>query len=152
MSARFVFDLQAVLEQRSRAERNAQGLLASVQQERRAIEDQLANLRRLVEAERSVARDLMVGRVSARSLREHVAGELGADRRARALALKLAGVQRRIDKARDLLKQASIQREAIEMLRDRRLAEWKQGLEKAERLELDDLMVMRRGRDDGQEG
>lgn len=145
MSRRFVFELQAVLEQRRRAERNAQGVLAAVQGERQAIEDQLAELRRGVEAERDVARGLMVGRVSARSLREHVAGELGADRRARALALKLAGVQKRIDKARELLKLASVQREAIEKLRDRRLAEWKREQDKAERLEQDDLMVMRRG-------
>ncbi|MFI4882792.1 MAG: flagellar export protein FliJ [Phycisphaerales bacterium JB064] len=145
MSRRFVFELQAVLEQRRRAERHAQGVLAAVQGERQAIEDQLAELRRGVEAERDVARGLMVGRVSARSLREHVAGELGADRRARALALKLAGVQKRIDKARELLKLASVQREAIEKLRDRRLAEWKREQDKAERLEQDDLMVMRRG-------
>ena len=145
MSRRFVFELQAVLEQRRRAERHAQGVLAAVQGERQAIEDQLAELRRGVEAERDVARGLMVGRVSARSLREHVAGELGADRRARALALKVAGVQKRIDKARELLKLASVQREAIEKLRDRRLAEWKREQDKAERLEQDDLMVMRRG-------
>lgn len=151
MSTRFVFALQAVLEQRSRAERHAQGVLAAAQQERLALEDQLAELKQRVEAERSVARGMMVGRVSARSLREHVAGELGADRRARALALKLAGVQKRLEKARESLKQASIQREAIEMLRDRQYAAWKGGLEKADQSEVDDLMVMRRGREEGRE-
>lgn len=147
MSRRFVFELAAVLEQRTRIERDAQGVLAALQRERQAIEDQLADLRRGVEADRQAARDLMVGRVLAASLREHVAGELGADRRARELALKLAGVQRRIEKAREALRQASVQRQAIESLRDRRLAAWKQEQERSERLEIDDLMVMRRGRD-----
>ena len=105
-----------------------------------------------VEAEREVSRSLMVGRVSARSLREHVAGELGADRKARALAVKLAGVQKRADRARELLREAAVRREAIERLRERRYRAWVAALEKAERLEQDDLMVMRRGNADTAEG
>ena len=38
MARRFVFELQAVLEQRRRAERNAQALLATVQRERSDVE------------------------------------------------------------------------------------------------------------------
>lgn len=152
MARRFVFELEVVLEQRRRVERDALGVLAMAQNERAAVEAQMAALRGVVEAERDVARGLMVGRVSARSLREHVAGELGADRRARALAVKLAGVQTRIDKARELLRQASVQREAIEKLRERRYEAWVSELEKAERLELDDLFVMRRGHSESVEG
>jgi len=147
-----VFELQAVLEQRRRAEREAQTLLAAVQRERGAVEAELASLRDAVEAEREVARGLMVGRVSAGSLREHVAGELGADRKARALALKLAGVQKRVDWARSLLREAVVRREAIERLRDGRYRAWLDGLEKAERLEQDDLAIMRRGHADTAEG
>ena len=88
---------------------------------------------------------MMVGQLTATSLREHIAGELGADRRARALAVRLAGVQKRIDAARDVLRQASVQHEAIKRLREQRLRAWMDELEKAERLEVDDLMVMRRG-------
>lgn len=145
MARRFVFELQVVLEQRRRAERDAQGVLAMAQNERAAVEAEMAELRGVVEAERDVARELMVGRVSARSLREHVAGELGADRKARALAVRLAGVQKRIDRARELLREASVRREAIDKLRERRYRAWADGLEKAERLEVDDLFVMRRG-------
>jgi len=152
VARRFVFELEVVLEQRRRVERDALGVLAMAQNERAAVEAQMAALRGVVEAERDVARGLMVGRVSARSLREHVAGELGADRRARALAVKLAGVQTRIDKARELLRQASVQREAIEKLRERRYEAWVSELEKAERLELDDLFVMRRGHSESVEG
>jgi flagellar FliJ protein len=152
VARRFVFELEAVLTQRRRAEREAQGVLAAVQRERSGVEAELERLRAVVEAERGVARRLMVGRVSARSLKEHVAGELGADRRARALALKLAGVHNRVEKARDLLRQASVQREAIERLREQRFRAWLGELEKAERLEMDDLMVMRRGHDGNAEG
>lgn len=152
MARRFEFELEVVLEQRRRVEREALGVLAMAQQERVSVEGELAGLRGRVEAEREVARGLMVGRVSARSLREHVAGELGADRRARALAVKLAGVQKRIEKARELLRRASVQREAIEKLRERRYAAWVSDLEKAERLELDDLLVMRRGHREPVEG
>lgn len=152
MARRFVFELQAVLEQRRRAERNAQALLAQVQRERSEIEAQMGSLREAVEAEREVTRGLMVGRVSVRSLREHVAGELGSDRKARALALKLAGVQKRVDRAQALLREAAVHREAIERLRDRRYKAWLAELEKAERLEQDDLSVMRRGHADTAEG
>lgn len=145
MARRFAFELQVVLDQRRRLERDALGVLAMAQNERAAVEAEMAELRGMVEAEREVTRGLMVGRVSARSLREHVAGELGADRKARALAVKLAGVQKRVDKARELLKQASVQREAIEKLRERRYRDWMNELEKAERLEVDDVFVMRRG-------
>lgn len=152
MARRFVFELQAVLEQRRRSERNAQALLATVQRERSDVEAEIARLRLAVEAERDVSRSLMVGRVSARSLREHVAGELGADRKARALAIKLAGVQKRADRARELLREAAVRREAIERLRERRYRAWVAELEIAERREQDDLMVMRRGHADTAEG
>lgn len=152
MTRRFTFELEVVLEQRRRVERDALGVLAMAQNERVSVEAEMEELRGAVEAERDVARGLMVGRVSARSLREHVAGELGADRKARALAVKLAGVQKRIEKARELLRQASVQREAIERLRERRYAAWANELEKAERLEVDDLMVMRRGLSESVEG
>ncbi|UYV13070.1 MAG: flagellar FliJ family protein [Phycisphaera sp.] len=152
MARRFAFELEVVLEQRRRAERDALGVLAMAQNERAAVEAEMVELRGVVEAERDVARELMVGRVSARSLREHVAGELGADRKARALAVRLAGVQKRIDKARELLREASVGREAIEKLRERRYKAWVDELEKAERLELDDLFVMRRGHTGSVEG
>jgi flagellar FliJ protein len=152
VARRFAFELQVVLEQRRRLERDALGVLAMAQNERASVEAELAELRGVVEAERDVARGLMLGRVSARSLREHVAGELGADRRARALAVKLAGVQKRVDRARELLRRASVQREAIEKLRERRYRAWVDELEKAERLELDDLFVMRRGHGEAVEG
>ena len=145
MAQRFVFELQAVFEQRRREEQRAQAALAATEHERLEIERELAALRSSVEAERDVARSMMVGQLTATSLREHIAGELGADRRARALAVRLAGVQKRIDAARDVLRQASVQHEAIKRLREQRLRAWMDELEKAERLEVDDLMVMRRG-------
>ena len=145
MARRFVFELQAVLEQRRRDEQRAQAVLAAIQHERLEVERELAELRRSVEAERDATRARMVGRIAPSSLREHVAGELGADRRARALAVRLAGVQKRIDAARQALRVASVRHEAIKGLREKRLRAWSQELEKAERLEVDDLMVMRRG-------
>lgn len=152
MGRRFVFELQAVLDQRLRAEREAQFVLAQVQQERLGIEAELSDLRDRVASDRAAARAMMVGRVSSTALREHVAGELGADRRARALALKLAGVQKRIDSARALLRGASVQREAIERLRERRYEAWREAQAKDEQLELDDLMVMRAGLRSGEHG
>lgn len=152
MARRFVFELEAVLEQRRRAERRAQALLAEVQRERGEVEAQLGALGESVEAERNVTRGLMVGRVSAWSLREHVAGEMGADRKARALAVRLAGVQHRVERARELLRQAAVQRQAIERLRERRWRAWQAEMEKAERQEQDDIALMRRGYADGAEG
>ncbi|MCW5757616.1 MAG: flagellar FliJ family protein [Phycisphaeraceae bacterium] len=152
MSRRFEFELQAVLEQRCREERRAQALLAHVEAERLRVEASIQEIARSVDAEREAARAWMTGRVPAASLRDRVAGELGADRRARALAVQLAGVRRRLESARGLLREASVRREALDRLRHKRWREWLDTLEKAEQREFDDLMVMRRGRVDGAEG
>lgn len=146
MARAFEFELEAVLGQRRREERRAQALLAHVERERLDIEARIAQLKRVVEDERDRARRWMTGPVPAASLRERVAGELGADRKARALALQLAGVRRRLESARTLLREASVRREALDRLRERRWRAWLAEQEKAEQREIDDLMVMRGGR------
>ncbi|GIW73666.1 MAG: hypothetical protein KatS3mg103_0188 [Phycisphaerales bacterium] len=147
MSGRFRFSLQAVLEQRRQAERRAQVVLAGVLAEQLALDGELERLRRAVQAERRRAVEMMQGRVQPAVLRELVAGELGADCKARALAVALAGVRRRAEQARQALREAAVARQAIESLREKRLGEWRQAQVRAELAELDDLSVMRRGLD-----
>jgi len=146
MPARFVFNLQVVLEHRRRAERRAQTALGELLAERAAIVERLAGLRRGVEAARDDARGRMVGRVTPADLRAHAAGELGADRRARALATRLAGVDERVARARAALRRAAVERDALERLRARKLALWRERQQRAERLEQDDIQLMRSGR------
>lgn len=146
MARGFVFELESVLEQRRREERRAQSLLAHVEHERVQVERRIGDLAATVESERAAARAWMIGSVPVASLRDRVAGEMGADRKARALAVELAGIRRRLDAARGLLREASVRREALERLRERRFREWLAGREKAEQREIDDLMVMRGGR------
>ena len=62
-------------------------------------------------------------------------------RYAQRLVLELAGVHRRLDAARERLREASRKRQAMERLRERRFAEWRAAQEKAETSALDELAV-----------
>ena len=81
------------------------------------------------------------------ALRRQAATAIAAVRHAQQLTLQLAGVHQRLDTARDRLIEATKDRRAIELLRDRRHAEWKAGLEKAETASLDELAVGRAARE-----
>jgi flagellar export protein FliJ len=154
---RFVFPLEAALEQRQRLERDRQIVVAQLQREASLLEDRIRviqgeivrekqELRSAVDAERAG------GVVDLASARRQGAASLARIREAQGLALQLAGMLKRLDQARLDLLEAARRRAAVQMLRDRRYDEWKRQQSRRETSELDEIAVMRAGRQSAAHG
>ena len=138
--ARFRFKLEPVLRQRSIAERDEQLRVAAIERERLEFEAQLRAQQRTIEAE-TEALDGMTngGRVDANTLR--LQGVALADARARAqqIALRLAGVPKRLEAARAEPAAKAAERRAIELLKERQLEAFRRAELAKESRVLDDL-------------
>ena len=139
--AKFVFRLQPLLRARERAEQARQRAVAEVERERLVLENRLRRQQQVItEGKRELAGRL-VGGIEMEALRQQAGATLHAMREAQRLVLELAGVHRRLEATREELIEATRQRRAIELLRDRRFAQWKTDQEKAETGALDELAV-----------
>lgn len=160
--ARFVFELQAALEQRERVERERQVVVAQLQAEASQLEEFIRGRQRQIEQEKEELRQALVSEraagasggmiVDLDAARRQGAAALGRIREAQQAALRLAGVLRRLDKARLDLLEAARQRKAVELLRDRRYEAWKLDQARREAAAVDELAVMRAGRSAGPGG
>lgn len=139
---RFRFPLDALLKTRRVAEQHAQRALAEVQRERLAIEQRLRRQQQSIAVGRESMRHALLGAVDTNVLRMHAASSMQQARQAQRLALELAGVHRRLESARVDLIEASSARRALELLREKRLAEWRVAAERAETAALDELAVI----------
>lgn len=145
--ARFVFELEAVLELREREEDAARREVAAIERERVDLEGRLRAVREGIERERDeVRRGLAAGGVAIEDVRRQSTAAFALDARARDLVLQIAGTHARLSRARETLKAASARRKGVELLRDRRYEQWRRDLARAEASEQDELTVMRAGR------
>src|SRR5690606_889817 len=128
---RSVFELQAALEQRQRAERDRQLVVAGLQHEATEIEDfiratqkeiirEKEELRTALHVERAAGSAPEAMLVDLDAARRQGSAALGKIREAQQAAIRLAGVLKRLDSARLDLLEAARQRKAVELLRDRR--------------------------------
>lgn len=138
---RFTFKLRPLLNARIAAERQKQRELAGLQRERFVIEQRLRSQQERIDQDRSVQRNALVGRIDTHALRSHASSTMRLLRDAQRMAIELAQLHQRINQSRAELAEASMRRRAIELLHDRRLAEWKKRMEKHEEVALDDLIA-----------
>ncbi|MCH2132354.1 MAG: flagellar export protein FliJ [Phycisphaerales bacterium] len=130
---RFVFHLQAVLDLRSRRERDAQRSLAQLN--RSQVELQ-ARLRQAEMARRAVMttwRQELVGTLDISDLRSQAAQARSQDHRARQLVLELAALEPQVASARETLGKATAERRAMEYLRDRARTRWLRSIRRQSR-------------------
>jgi flagellar biosynthesis chaperone FliJ len=164
--AKFVFHLEAVLTQRRAIERERTLAVAALERERLAIEARLRALQQGISREREDLRErlgFLAGGggtlatspsagstrvVDVRGVRMQATAAVRLDAIARQLALQLAGVFTRLDKARAELARAMGERKAVEKLRDARLEEWRSEQARREGAALDELATMRAARRD----
>ncbi len=147
--ARFRFELEPLLEQRRREERDRMKAVAEIERERVEIEDAAMRLalaqrdeREALRRELSGAAGVDLGRVKLQSN-----ASLHGLRRTHELALSGAAVLKRLEAARRGLVEATTRRRAVELLRERRYEAWL-GAERAkEARALDELVTARYGRD-----
>lgn len=152
MGRRFVFELQAVLDQRERVEDEHRRRVAGIERERVAVEDRLRALQHQILGAKQALRDRLTSTdggsasVPVSEVRLQATASSQLLLRAQQAVLELAGIHRRLETARRELAAAAAARKAVELLRTRRFEEWKRALAKAEQAELDELAVMRAGR------
>lgn len=137
---RFKFQLEGVLEHRKNIEQEKQRALAAVLAEMQRLKHELTDLDQMA---RSAIADLrenrLTGALDMSFLAAHRRFSGSVQRRAIALAQKMALVQRQIDQARAALAEAAKQRKIIEKLRERQLERWQAQQHRQEMEELDDI-------------
>ena len=139
--AKFVFRLEPLLTVRRRAEDDARRAVAVLQRERLKLEAELRRRQQDIVAGKDRLRGTLTGRLDMGVLRLGAGSTLNVIRQAQQLALKLAGLGKRMESVRQVFLEARVRRRAIELLRERRFDQWKAALEKAETAAIDELAV-----------
>ena len=117
--------------------------VAEPESERVAVEDGLRRRQRSIVESRADARDELIGTVDPSRLRATANVSLAVMRDAQRTVLELAGLHRRLEAAQERLREASRDRRAIEIVRERRFEDWKQAIDRREQAALDELATIR---------
>ncbi len=159
--ARFVFKLEAVLDQRIAKERERQLAVAKIERERVAAEEEIRAHQRVIERERDELRQMLAsersvgdgepgawrgGVIDISGARRQAAAAVRLTAQAQQAVLKLAGIHRRLDAARLELLAAATQRKAVELLRERQYAAWRVEQNRKESAAIDEIAMMRAAR------
>lgn len=144
----FRFKLEPLLTARKQEERSAQLAVAALERQRMALEDTLRRHQQNISVGKQELRDRLVGDLDMPIMRDHAVSTVQLLRLADRTVLQLAGVYRQTEQARAVLIEATKRRRAVELLRERRLKQWKQNLQRAEDAALDELAVQRAGREE----
>ncbi len=143
---RFSFRLDPLIRVRRQVEQARQIAVAALERQRLDLEDSLRKQQQFITEGKQTLRDRLVGPVDITGLRTHAGSTIQLMRRANQIVLELAGVHRRLESARNELIQATKDRRAIELLRERRFEQWKTNLNRAEDAAIDELAVQAAGR------
>jgi flagellar export protein FliJ len=145
--AKFVFRLQALLDQRSHEERQKQLAVAAVERERAALEAEIAGHQRVIGGFKEDIRAMLAsGGVDVREVRLQAAASLHAQAATQRKAIKLAGVYQRLESARGELRAVATRRRAVELLKEKRFEHWKDEIKRKEGIELDEIGTLRAAR------
>jgi flagellar FliJ protein len=146
--ARFVFQLEGVLRHRERLEKERQRDLAVAQAEMMRLEGELKTLNLQVrQSTTDVRENHLVGRLDMGYLAAHRRYMLGMQRKALALAQRMAAQQRLVEEAQKALMEASKQRKIMEKLKERRQRNWAVAMALREAGALDELTTQMSHRD-----
>lgn len=142
MAKRFKFQLQPVLEQRERLEQEQQRRVGVLERERLALEDRLREIQSQVSAARGELRGhlgVSGTAVVVRDVRFQAGATLALLVQAQSTALALAGAMKRLEAARTELLKATTARKAVQLLKERRYAQWRLELDKREAAQVDEI-------------
>ena len=150
--AKFRFNLETLLDQRKRVEEAKQRDLAAIERERLEIERQILDAQRDIASQKQDLRSALApikGRpeVDLRSVRLQSHASLHSVAALQRLAIRLAGVHQRAERARTELLRATADRKAVELLRKRRFDAWQREENKKEAGAVDDMVNARVARD-----
>jgi len=140
--AKFVFQLQAVLQHRERIEQDRQRELALAHAAHAAVQ---AEIRRLDESVRAALADLranhLVGSINLSFLTAHRRFMLSMQRQGVGLLEKLKVEQEKVNAAQALLAEATKDRKIMEKLRERQQQRWAEAQAAKERADADEVAM-----------
>ncbi len=140
--ARFLFKLEPVLKQRRNEERDEQLVVAMIERQRIDLQNRIRDRQRRIAAERlELRRALMAAGSGFNDIRRQAGAATVLNAQAQRLVLELAGVHRRLDKARIKLQFATRRRKAMGRLRERRYEAWAMDERRKEAAAADDLNI-----------
>lgn len=137
--ARFKFKYQTLLEHRETIEEQKQRELAQQLRGRMIIEDQLRLMQQTIRESKHQLGVGLVGKVDLDAIGRFASFTGHSAIRAQQLVGKIAEAEKKVTIARLALQEAMRQRKALELLRDKHLAEWKRDVARREANELDEV-------------
>ncbi|MCZ6836365.1 MAG: flagellar FliJ family protein [Planctomycetota bacterium] len=145
---RFVFTLDPLFRARQRVEETLQRQVAHIERERLELERKIRRQQEAISEGKRAMQDQLVGTLCMGDLRDQAGSTLRVMRDTQKVVLELAGIHKRLDATRQGLLEASKERRAIELLRERREEQWRKKLEKAENEAMDELAIFAAARKD----
>lgn len=137
---KFVFKLEGVLRQRKHIEQQKQRELAIRQSQFVELQNTLAQVNETVQkTNEDVRKNHLVGRLNMQFLAAHRRFITGMQRQALGLVQRLALSQRAVDEARGELAEAAKQRKAIEKLREKQFARWREENARRDQAAMDEI-------------
>lgn len=137
--ARFTFRYETLLQHRRNIEDQRQRELAEQVRMQMIMKDQLRDMQQGLSSSKRDLGEALVGKVDLTQVGGFTRFNAQATTRGYALVRKLAEVQIKVDTARGQLLQATQQSKALEVLRDRDLADWRRQQQRLETAEMDEL-------------
>jgi flagellar protein FliJ len=140
--ARFVFNLQTVLEQREREEQLAQMDYAQARLEQKRLEEELATLEVDLKASNEHMRDKhLVGTIDTAMLAAHRRYLISMRTLVITVAQKIATARLKVEATQRKLAEAAKHHKAIEVLRDRQKSRWTAEQDRKELASADDVAM-----------
>lgn len=144
--AKFQFRFQTLLAHHRRVEDQRQRELARHLRTRMILHDQIREMQDTIrDSKRSMA-DGLVGKVDLTRIGQFARYSGHAAQRARQIVVRLAGIEKQIEEARQLLLDAARQRKSLELLYDKHETRWRYEQNRRETNELDELATTRYAR------
>jgi len=134
----FTFRFQAVLRQREVIEQQKQRALAKLMHERNAMVNQLREMQETISTSKRQAADGLIGNVDLDAIAGIARYSASCALRGNSLVRELAQVENLVEQARNELIEASKNRKALELLRDRQRQDWELGQRRMEAKRLDE--------------
>jgi len=136
---RFQFRFSSLLKHRRRIEQDRRRQLAGHLRTQMILRNQLRTMQQSITASKQEAADLLVGKVDVDAISRMGAYASHTQLSGQRIVMKLASLERDIHQARANLLDATRQRKALELLRQKHFEAWKTEQQRKETRELDDL-------------
>jgi flagellar protein FliJ len=144
--AKFQFRFQTLLAHHRRVEDQRQRDLAQHLRKRMILHDQIRDMQDTIRDTKQSMADGLIGTVDLTRVGQFARYSGHAAQRARQIVVKLSGIEKQIDEARQTLLDATKQRKALEILRDKHEAAWRYEQNRREANEMDELATTRYAR------